>query len=74
MVLIDTSALWLYVCLLCTFNVAFARLLTKIIRLKAQFLNYPIKIIHLDNPSEFTSKTFDDYCAYTKIESHIPCC
>jgi hypothetical protein len=42
MVLIDASTRWSYVCLLSTRNVAFARLLAQIIRLRAQFLDYPI--------------------------------
>ena len=62
MVLIDASTRWSHVCLLSTRNVAFAKLLTQMIRLRAQFLDYPIKKIHLDNASEFTSKAFDDYC------------
>jgi hypothetical protein len=62
MVLIDASTRWSHVCLLSTRNVAFARLLTQMIRLRAQFLDYPIKKIRLDNASEFTSKAFDDYC------------
>ena len=43
MFLIDASTRWLYVCLLSTRNVAFARLLAQIIRLRAQFSDYPIK-------------------------------
>ena len=45
----------------------FTRLLTQIIRLKAQFLNYAIKTIRLDNAGEFTSQTFNDYCLSTGI-------
>ena len=62
MVLIDASTRWSHVCLLSTRNVAFAKLLTQMIRLRAQFLDYPIKKIRLDNANEFTSKAFDDYC------------
>jgi transposase InsO family protein len=36
--------------------------------LRAQFSNYPIKKIHLDNASEFTSKAFDDYCMSIGID------
>ena len=32
------------------------------IRLQTQFLNYPIKIIHIDNADEFIYQTFIDYC------------
>ena len=43
-------------------NVAFARLLAQIIKLRAHFSDYPIKMIRLDNAGEFTSKSFNDYC------------
>ena len=62
MILIDASIRWSHVCLLSTRNVVFARLLAQIIKLQAQFPNYPIKTIHLDNAGEFTSQTFIDYC------------
>ena len=62
MVLIDALTKWSHVCLLSTRNIAFARLLAQIIRLQAQFPNYPIKKIHLDNAGEFTSHAFNDYC------------
>ena len=55
MALIDASTRWSHVCLFSTRNVAFARLLAQIIRLRAQFLDYPIREIHLDNANEFTS-------------------
>ena len=32
------------------------------IKLRAQFLDYPIKTIKLDNACEFTSQTFTNYC------------
>ena len=57
MVLIDVSIKWSHVCLLSTRNVAFARLLVQMIKLRAQFPNYPIKTIKLDNAGEFTSQT-----------------
>jgi hypothetical protein len=40
----------------------FESLLAQIIRLRAQFPNYIIKSIHLDNADEFTSQAFNDYC------------
>ena len=49
MVLIDASTRWSHVCLLSTRNLAFARLLAQLIRLRAQFLDNPIKTIRLDN-------------------------
>jgi hypothetical protein len=58
MVLIDASTRWSYVCLLAIRNVAFARLLAQIIQLRANFLDYQIKSIRLDNAGEFTSQSF----------------
>ena len=43
MILIDASTRWSYVSLLSTRNIAFARLLTQIIRLRVQFPDHPIK-------------------------------
>ena len=51
-----------------TINIAFERLFTQISRLKAQFLDYSIKIICLDNAYEFTSKSFYDYCMAVGIQ------
>ena len=62
MVLIDASSRWSHVCLLSTRNVAFARFFAQIIRLQAQFPNYTIKKVRLDNTGEFTSQAFNDYC------------
>jgi hypothetical protein len=62
MVLIDASTRWSHVCLLSTCNIAFARLITQIIRLRAQFLDYPIQSIRMDKASKFTSQAFYDYC------------
>ena len=62
MVLLDASTRWSQICLLSTCNVAFARFLAKIIRLRAQFSDYTIKTVRLDNAGEFTSQAFNDYC------------
>ena len=62
MVLIDDSSKWSHICLLSTHNVVFARFLTQIIRLRAQFSDYTIKKVRLDNVDEFTSQVFNDYC------------
>jgi transposase InsO family protein len=72
MVLIDASTRWSHVCLLSIQNVAFARLFAQIIRLRAQFPDYPIKKIRLDNANEFTSKAFDDYCMSIGIDVEHP--
>ena len=62
MVLVDASTRWSHVCLLSTRNMAFAKLLAQIIKLRAQFPDHSIKSIRLDNAGEFTSQTFNDYC------------
>ena len=72
MILIDDSTRWSHVCLLSTRNVAFARLLAQIIRLRAQFPDYLIKTICLDNAGEFTSQTFIDYCMSVGINIEHP--
>ena len=72
MVLVDASCRWSHVCLLSTRNVTFASLLAQIIKLRAQFPDYPIKGIRMDNAGEFTSKSFDTYCASLGIEVEHP--
>ena len=72
MVLVDASCRWSHVCLLSTRNVTFARLLAQIIKLRAQFPDYPIKGIRMDSAGEFTSKSFDTYCASLGIEVEHP--
>ena len=72
MVLIDASTRWSHVCLLSTRNVAFARLLAQIIRLRAQFPNHPIKTIRLDNAGEFSSQAFLNYCMSIGIDVQYP--
>ena len=42
--------------------IVFARFLTQIIRLQAQFSDYTIKKVRLNNAGEFTSQAFNDYC------------
>ena len=72
MVLIDASTRWSHVCLLATRNISLSRLLSQIIKLRAQFPDYPIKSIRLDNVGEFTSQTFIDYCMAVKINIEHP--
>jgi len=62
MVLIDASSRWSYVCLLSSRGMAFAKFRAQIIKLRAQFPDYTIKKIRLDNPGEFSSKPFNNYC------------
>ena len=54
-------------------NVAFARLLAQMTKLRTQFPDYPIKTIRLDNAGEFTSQTLNDYCMSIgiNIEHHV---
>ena len=68
MVLIDASSKWSYVCLLSTRNLAFAKLLAQILKLRAHFPDNHIKKIRLDNAGEFTSRAFLDFCSATGIE------
>ena len=72
MVLIDASSRWSHVCLLATHNIAFSKLLAQIIKSRAQFHDYPIKSIRLDNAGEFTSQTFTDYCMSVGINNEHP--
>ena len=67
MELIDASSKWSYVCLLSTRNLAFAKLLAQILKLRAHFSDQ-IKKIRLDNAGEFTSRAFLDFCSATGIE------
>ncbi|GJR70785.1 disease resistance CC-NBS-LRR class family protein [Tanacetum coccineum] len=61
MVLIDASSSWSYVLLLSTHNMAFAKFLAQIIKLRAHFPDYTVKRVRLDNVGEFTSQSFNDY-------------
>lgn len=72
LVLIDASTRWSYVSLLSSRNMAFARILTQVIKLRAQFPDQPIKSIRLDNAAEFTSHIFDDYCSSIGIDVEHP--
>ena len=72
MVLVDASVRWSHVCLLSTRNVAFAKLLAQIIRFQANFPDYSIKSIRIDNAGEFTSKAFDEYCKVAGIDVEHP--
>ena len=71
-VLIDALTRWSHVCLLSSRNLAFARLLAQLIRLRAHFSDYPIKKIRLDNAGEFTSQAFNEYCMSLGIDVEHP--
>ena len=72
-ILIDASTRWSHVYLLSTRNVAFVGLLAQMTKLRAQFLDYPIKTIRLDNAGEFTSQTLNENCMSIgiNIEHHV---
>lgn len=72
LVLIDASSKWSNVSLLSTRNLAFPRILSHILKLKAQFPDNPIKTIRMDNAGEFTSKTFEEYCIASGIDTQYP--
>lgn len=72
MVLVDASCRWSHVCLLSMRNVDFARLLAQIIKLRAHFPEYLIKNIRTYNAGEFTSRSFDEYCAALGINVEHP--
>ena len=67
MILIDASTRWSHICLLSSYNVAFAKQLAYIIRLRAKFSDYSDKSIRLDNAGEFSSRAFDDFCLFLEI-------
>ncbi|GJZ53702.1 copia protein [Tanacetum coccineum] len=52
MALIDASSRWSNVSLLSTRNVAFAKFLAQIIKLRAHFWDYTVKRVRLDNVGE----------------------
>ncbi|GKB16661.1 disease resistance CC-NBS-LRR class family protein [Tanacetum coccineum] len=72
MVLIDASSKWSHVLLLSTRNVAFAKFLAQIIKLRAHFSDYIVKRVRLDNAGEFTSHAFNDYCMFIGIVVEHP--
>ena len=68
MVLIDASTRWSHVCLLCTRNHTFAKIIAQIFRLRANFPVHRIRSIRMDNAAEFSSRAFNDYCMEQGIE------
>ena len=71
-VLIDALTRWSHVSLLWSHYLAFERLLAQLIRLWAHILDYLIKKICLNNASEYTSQTFNDYCMSFGINVEHP--
>lgn len=65
--MICASSKWSQVSLLSTRNLVFSRILSYILKLKAQFPDHPIKYLRVDNAGEFTSPTFDDFCTTAGI-------
>jgi IS30 family transposase len=68
MVLIDTSTRWFHVSLLSTCNHAFAKIMSHVIKLKAQYPEHRIQSIRMDNAAEFSSRAFNDYCMALGIQ------
>jgi hypothetical protein len=58
------------VCLLSTRNHDFAKFMMQVIRLKANYPEYRIKSICIDNAAEFLSRAFNDYCMAEGIKVH----
>ena len=67
----DASTRFSHVTLLSTRNMALPRLLILIIKLCAQFPDFPIKSIRMDNAAEFTSTTFIRYCESIGINFEV---
>jgi hypothetical protein len=44
--------------------------MTQVIRLKANYPEYRIRSIRMDNAAEFLSQVFNDYCMTQDIEVH----
>jgi hypothetical protein len=65
---IDAYTRWSYVCLLSTRNYAFAKFMTQVIRLKANYPKYRIKSIRMDNATKFSSRVFNYYYMAQGIE------
>ena len=72
MPMICASSKWSNLSLLVTRNMVFPRILSQVLRLKAQFPEHPIRVIRVDNAGEFTSPPFDDFCTSMGIEVQYP--
>ena len=55
-------------CLLSTRNHAFAKIIARVIRLRAHHTEYQIQSIRMDNAAEFSSNAFNDYCMALGIQ------
>lgn len=47
-------------------------MLAQLIRIRAHFLDYPVKKIRLDNDAEFSSQAFNEYCMSIGIDIEHP--
>jgi hypothetical protein len=68
MILNDASTRWSHICLLLTQNHVFAKFMTQVIRLKANYSEYQLQSEIMDNAAEFSSWAFSDYCMAQGIE------
>lgn len=66
--IVVSSLKWSQVSLLSFHNLVFSHILAHILKLNAQFLDNLIKILIVDNVTEFTSKTFEDFYASADID------
>jgi hypothetical protein len=71
--IICASSKWSQVALLSTRNLVFSRILAHILKLKAQFPDNRLMKLQVDNASEFTSHTFDDFCITAGIDVQYQC-
>ena len=62
LVLVDAAGVHFEVYLLNTRNIACAKILASLLKFRTHFLDYPVKILCMDNAKEFRSQKFEDYC------------
>ena len=68
MIVKDLATRYSQVHLLSSRNQVMPKLLSTIIKLRAQFPDYPIKAIRVDNAAEFVSKSFNEFCSASGID------
>lgn len=57
-----------HVSLLTSQNMIFSNIISMLIYFWVHYLDYPIKMLYMDNAKEFASKSFEDCCTATRIE------
>ena len=66
-VLVDASSQYADFSLLSTQNLVFSKLLAMILKLQTHYLIIVVKMLRMDNATEFRSHTFKDYCTAFNI-------